>query len=465
MGRNPLDLHRKIVRYNSQIKIMRRGCQIKCNDSNNDKSNIYNLDIKPNFAIGTFQIKGNVGYHLVINVDLPRKSEGLIVDFYGMSSSSNLELLNRHLITSSNRDIRINFWTYPKTRYIFLTFSILTTANEIDDASISNFTNKSSSSSIVYSINYIFIDSKDPLPRNIASPAIPNNLKLTYDLECNPRTLEELELNDPLKIFENKLPINLDIFEHSLLTYLLQKETSPNFIESLKNNISNCNIPSNHSNTMFKRINLVDLTSLRDVIIKKSREMEEYLSKIDNLQQHKNSIENSLEREDFSSRTIDRGDNSPHSEHDNTSLNDEKYENYVNILQKFQDALNAKLNTLRQLKSINRNQNGKLEKTDIDNISEIIDYYENRVIKDKLIITEHLNSGTSEWNTYKKEIINPLDKQLNNQQNKLDKILSHYRSYQNKTIVLKKEIDSLIIKFMIQWYQYILSKNIPNKSY
>jgi len=434
MGRNSLDLHKKLVKYQQQIKISRRGFQIKCNNINNKN--------KPDFALGAFQVKGNVSYTLVINVDIPpNKSNGLIIDFWGLSANSHLELLNRHNITTVNRDLRIKFWTYPKTRFFFMTFRI----QSEDDIDINQ--------SITYSINYIYIDSKDPLPKNSVTPTIPIKLDLNYDLECNPRTLEELDLNDPLKIFD-KIPINLDIFEHSLLNYLLQKETSPHFLESLKQNIANCNIPSEkHSLYQYNEISsreLTELNELKNNIIKKSREMEEYLSKIDNLTHHKNSLENTLDIV----------------EKDTTPFNSEKHENYINILRKFQDGLNTKLNTLKQLKTINKNQLGKLEKKDIDNVDEIIDYYENRINKDKIIFNEILTGGLNEWNNYKEEVVQPQNKQQNTQQNKLDKILSHYRTYQNKSLSIKKELDNNIIKFMIMWYQFILTKNYPsNKSY
>lgn len=434
MGKNPLDLNRKLIKYQQQVKVLKRGLQVKYQHLTSPR---------PDFALGNFQVKGSSAYSLILNVDLPRKSNGLQIDFWGLQTVNNngtthLERLNRTEVNLVNREVRAKFWTYPKTRYLFITFQIL--QDEQDDDSKKNPLN--------YTINYVYLESKDPLPRNIITPAVPSSFQLNYDLECHPRMLAELDLDDPLSGFN--LPINLEVFEHSLLNYLLQKETSPGYLESLKQNIKSCQVNPSRDKRLpyYRQVELDELKKIKQQVLNKSQKLEELLSKIDNLIHHKHSLENMLDRPDG----------------DVEYLQQEKQQNYLDVLNKFHEGLNLKLNHILSLKELNH-QSKNLRSEDLSSIEEILNYYENRVLKDRRKIKQELELAEIEFTRYKQKHSKPSDQQQHNDQRRLDNMLVSYRQCQQKSKELKQELDKLIIKFIIVWYQYILTLNYPRIEY
>lgn len=423
MGRNPLDLNRKLKKYQQPIKIIRRGLQVKYQVLTSKQ---------PDFGLGTYQIKGNTTYSLVINVDLPRKSTALLIDFWGLSNNNGLKRLSQSKVNLVNRDARLKFHTYPKTRHLFMTFKIQQD-NDQDQA-------------LNYTINYLYIDSKVPIPRtNANNVAIPNSLEFKYNLECHPRVLKELDLREPLKEFE--LPINLDVFEHPLLIYLLKKETHPDYLEALKKNISFSNVPiETNSGSDFQNVDLELIEEDLKEIMKKSHQLEIVMSKIDNLIHHKHSLENML--------------NQPE---EGVPLQREKNQNYLDILTQFQGGLNLKINYVNQLRI--SNQESQLGESEKNKINHVLDYYLQRINQDKHKIQIAIDEAEQKWNQYQKDTLVPIDQKHNHDQNRLDKLLVHYRSNQKKSIKIKEELDQMIVKFMINWYRLIIGKNYPQVEY
>ena len=425
MGRNPLDLNRKLKKYKQYVKIIRRGLQVKFEVLTSKQ---------PDFALGTYQVKGNTTYSLIVNVDIPRKSSGLLIDFWGLANNGNLQRLSQSKVNLVNRDARLKFHTFPKTRHLFMTFKI---QQENDQPE-----------SLNYAINYIYIDSKNPIPRtNIGDVAIPNNLELKYNLECHPRVLQELELREPLKGFD--LPINLDIFEHPLLVFLLKKETNPEYFETLKKNISFSNVPIDKNNNSSSFIPKVDIELIEDdlkEIQNKSNQLEVIMSKIDNLIHHKHSLENML--------------NQPE---EGVSLEMEKHKNYLDILTQFQEGLNLKINYVNQLRV--SNQESQLGENEKNNIDQVLDYYLQRINQDRNKIQLVVDETEQKWYIFQQKTLAPIDQKQNHDQNRLDKLLVHYRANQKKSLKMKEEIDQMIIKFMINWYQLIISQNYPKTEF
>jgi len=411
MGKNPLDINRKLKKYQQQVKVLRKGIQVRVNDLSTNK---------PDFALGPYQVKGSTQYSLIINPELPKKNADLIVDFWGLRGTHlHLERINSGRIHHSNKESRIKFYTYPKTKFIFMTFKL-----EFED----------DPSPATYNINYIYLDSKHPLPRATITASIPNSFQLEYNLECHPHTLAELDLDNPLKEFN--LPINMNIFEHSLLTYLLQKETGPSYFDALTKNIS---LSPKFSGSGLVRgiseikVNVDILKKLQGEIIDGSKKMEKYLTKIDNLINHKHSLENHLDQPDT-----------------------EKHDNQANktlIYQHFIDGLNLKLNHIKKLVELNSTIN--LGENEVEQVKEILDYYEKRVLADQVIVKSELNRIETSVDEYVPNNKNEQEQE----QERLDMILTHYRELKKRSSILKKDIDLKIVKFINLWYQFILSKN------
>lgn len=435
MGKNPLDISRKLKRYGQQIKTLRRGIQVSVRLEKPSHSG------RPDFALGTYQIKGGQQYSLLINVDLPKKAAGVQIDFYGISGhSSRLEHLNRGLINSVNRDARIRFSTYPKTKHIFMTFKLKLADLEDEDTIPETMT---------YNVNYIYIDSKHPIPRTTTVQPIPNKLSLEYNVECNPHMIANLDLKNPLKNFT--LPINFEVFEHAILTYLLNQETAPAYVESLQQNIQACPIkavrPSKIDN--IDNVNIETLEKLREEIKTDGDKLEEHLKKIDNLIHNKYSLENTLN---------DPKDN-------DGRKNEEIFEHGNELLKQFINSINIKLNHISKLKDLNKETFGKLDESDTNNMNEILEYYEKRVLNDKALFKANFEQSSEKLQNFKKNIINPTTDKNNDNQERLDQILLHYRKNQKKSTNLKKQLDEKIITFMCLWYQYIIECNYLSSDY
>lgn len=423
MGKNPLDLHRKLQRYQQPVKILRRGLQVSVT---NLESN------KPDFALGTYQVKGGTSYSLIINVDLPKKSTALKVDFWGLNNSNHLEHLNQGKVNLISRDSRLKFWTYPKTRYLFITFELEQDEDGDPDAP--------GKIKCHYTINYVFIESKNPIPRSLDTPAIPTNLSLEYNIECAPRLILELEIKDILKDF--KPPINLDIFEHALMIYLLQKETSPEYLNSLHRNLELCNIKYEGAPSQFREVDASELEELQEEIRKASKKLEEYMVRVDNLINHKHSLENILDQPE-----------------DMTPYEIEQYQLNINVHKQFLESLNLKLNHVHKLQEINQNQPNE---EDFMNMREILDYYEKRILADQTLISTQLKRSQELYQSYQNNILGPKSDRQNKDQDRLDKVLMDYRKIKKKCSILKEHLDEKIIKFMSLWYQYVVQQNFSS---
>jgi hypothetical protein len=421
MGKNPLDLHRKLQRYQQPAKILRRGLQVS----------VTNLEsIKPDFALGTYQVKGGTNYSLIINVDLPKKSTALKVDFWGLNNNNNhLQHLNQGKINLINRDSRLKFWTYPKTRHIFMTFEL--EQDEDGDPE------KPGKIKCHYTINYVFIESKNPIPRSLDTPSIPQNLNLEYNIECAPRLILELEIDNILKDFN--LPINLDIFEHALLVYLLQKETSPEYLNSLRKNLELCHIKYEGTPSQFRQVDVNELKELQQEISKASKKLEEYMVRVDNLINHKHGLENMLDQPE-----------------DMTPYEIEQHQLNINLHQQFIESLNLKLNHVHKLQEINQNQP---DEEDFKNMQEILSYYEKRILADQTLVTTQFKKHQELYQSYQRNILGPKSDRQNKDQDRLDKVLVDYRKIKKKCCILKEHLDEKLIKFMSLWYQYVIQQN------
>lgn len=414
MGKNPLDLHRKLRKYHQSVKILRRGLQV----------NLTNLKSgSPNFALGSYQIKGSSQYSLIINVDLPKKYVTLKVDFWGLNHSNHLQHLNQSKIESSNRDLRLKFWTYPKTKHIFMTFRLEQNEDE----------------KCRYLINYLFLESKIPIPRVLDTPNIPNRLEFDYNIECAPRLALELEIHDLLKDF--KSPINFEIFEHEILAYLLQKETGPEYLDILKKNLAICSIKSDGSPSQFRQVQSSELMDLRQEIKKASSKLEEYMARVDNLINHKHSLENMLDQPE-----------------DMTLYDKEQYELKIKINKELIEALNFKLNHIKRLKELNESDH-RIDQIDSQNMDEILEYYEKRIMNDLIIFNNDLRKTQETYETYQYRVLSPQNNQQHRDQDRLDQILLDYRKIKKKASILKEHLDEKIIKFMSLWYQFLIQQN------
>tara|TARA_R100001163_G_C5068136_1_gene207981 strand:+ start:6911 stop:8230 length:1320 start_codon:yes stop_codon:yes gene_type:complete len=435
MGRNPLDLHRKLRKYIDNIKLVKRGIQIrKSIDNNRSLEN-------PDFGVGTYQVKSNTQYTLILNVDIPKsksnnKNESSIyVDTWGISHPHNrLHHISQSKINLVNRDVRIRFQTYPKTRFIAFTFY-----GELGEVT-------------QYNLNYVYIDSKNPIPRNSVTPGMPSKFSVDFNLELNPRTLEAIELkSNVLYDFRENInldKINLDVFENQLINYLLQKETSPEYVSALKYNIKHCNTHGD----FYPAISLSDiavnpkslltkLKSMRSEIMKKAKDLEKIMGKIDNLSYHKSSLEAIINQSETG-----------------IPYQKKKYENYLEILKDFYTGLNLKYNNIKELKNIN-NINKKLSEVEIKNVDLVLDYYLKRIDNDKRKIEKNIRKAETDWNEFQKNTLNPIDTRQNSDQARLDRLLVYFRDYQKNSLEIKSELDKMIVNFIISWYKWIQLSN------
>lgn len=432
MGKNQLDLIRKMKKYDQNVKLVRRGITVRINDI----SSKY-----PDFAIGPYQVKMNSTYILIINPDLSgvRSSQDdyyIQVDFWAMQGAHlNLEHLNQGKVSIHNRETRLRFHTYPKTKYIFITFKLV--LEEHDDLKHTH---------PHYNINYVYIDSKHTIPRsNTLAVTIPNKFTLDYNIECHPHTLMELELEEPLKDFD--LPINMDVYQHALLTYLLQKENSPKYLEILKQNIKNGARDFKNKHINSREIDVSELIKMRSEIKKNSDKLERNLMKVDNLINHKHSLENLLDDPNIQQK-MSYG---------------HKNQQKVEIYEKFLSGLNLKLNHLEKLKQSNQDTNN-LNEDDKQKIQQILDYYHQRVLFDKQVISNDLNDMQNNLLETNNDQIT-LNNKMNQDQEQLDMVLTQYRKLKETCSKLKKSIDEQIIQFINHWYHYILQLNDNSVEY
>lgn len=442
MGRSPVDLVRKLIKYHQHLKIVRRSLQVRY--ANLDSS-------RPDFGVGPFQVKPSSEYSLILNVDLPKSSGSLIVDFWGTHPHGKLDLLNRYQVNLVNRDQRIKFWTYPKTKQLAITFSVQ--PNQEGEERV-----------IQYMINYLFIESKEPIPRSLTSgdPDFPrNNIKRfnlwdqetqtfsfsdhrSFHYEISPRNLMELSL-DPDQIYPKDvrqsglLPLKLEIFGPVWLNYLLNHQNNPVYLRSLINNMKNCNLELATSEQNLRQIDQEDISELRETIRSDSEQLEKQLSLIDNLLYHKHSIENKLESPDKS-----------------IEINRARYQQHLRGLSQLIEGLNLRLNYLNNLIDLsNENEN----QGDREKMGDILGYYKARVIKDRLTLHQEHQRITGEMESFEQDIYQPKHQQINSDQDRLEQILNDYRKIKEDVTKLKEKLDGDLSRFFLMYCQYVAELN------
>jgi hypothetical protein len=426
MPKFPLEISRKLKKWNCQsIKVLRRGLQIK-------SANINQSTTLPDFALGTYEAKSSSEYTLIVNLDLPKRTSEVIIDIWGLTSNTNLQHISQSRVNVINRDAKVRFHTYPKTRYMFLTLKIQPDEDYTPDQSI------------VWSLNYLYIETKTAISKSVTTPPIPSNLDLKYNIECAPHTLERLDLdvNNTLKEFREYLPIRLEIHEHSLIKYLLGEETTPAYLSALKANLKySGNGPDQDNQDKQETIQRLSKQLMEDrkEILKTSKDLEEILTKIDNLTLHKHTLESSIDNKE-----------------DNIPLQKEKHENYMRLLGKLLEGLALKSNHIKSLKGAN-----KLPEEDQKNVNLVLDYYARRVQADRRTLEQSLQEAEAEWKTFQDETLRPVEGKQSADQGRLDKLLVHFRTQKKDSLKIKEDLDNMIVRFMIDWYQLI--QQINNK--
>lgn len=416
MGKNSLDLRRKLKTYHQNIKILRRGLRVQFKTPGDQ--------VTSDFGLGCYYIKPNSMYQLIINVDLPKKIGGeLLVDFWGLTNNNHLQHLNQGRIKHSNREQHIKFWSYPKTRHQFMTFRLDYDQTEHDPTGHS------------YLINYIFLESKTPLPRATETPLIPTNLNMIYDIELKPQLIIDLiSTKTQLEIILNSEIPNLEIFEHAILSYLLQRETAPEYLKILQENIKCCQISDKTRSIedLNNQVNQEKLITLQDEIKHLFEKLGTYSQQIDQMINHKHSLENMLDQTE-----------------NLNPLQQDQHESQIKIHQKMLKTMNLKLNHLNRLQQINQ----EIDDLNHENITKILNYYQNRVIQDVDILKQSLVQIHSEYQSYQEKILIPKTERMDKDQIILDQVLVDYRLLKKKSTNLKEKLDQKIIKFTVLWYQ------------
>lgn len=430
MNKNPMDLARKINKYQQWVKISRRGLQVRIDNPQSQN---------PDFALGAYPVKPSSEYAFLINTELPKGAEYLEVDFYGLNSQHHpqhhLKFLNRGRVYQHHRDIRLNFYTYPKTRYIFMTVKMI-------------FPNENHRSQ--YQINYLFLESKTPIARGTETPQIPNSFELEYQIECSPRVIQEIDLseNEFLKEFQTMLPINLDLFEHSMIHYLLQKELSPHYLESLINNLkASHRIKSTQPLSQFRQVQRQELINLQDEIKKASDKLEKFMVKVDTLTNQKASLEINLGQEDTQTFA-----------HQDLLTN-------IKVHQEMEKSLNLKYHHLKSLEHSHLSYHENSQHPNLESpsstsaILELIVYYQSRVLNDLEIVKEQLQKLILQEERMNHDVIQPQDKSHQRIENDLDETLLEYRKSRKTCLVLKAHLDEKISKFISLFYHFLHQQN------
>ncbi|MEX0597801.1 MAG: hypothetical protein WD512_15015 [Candidatus Paceibacterota bacterium] len=465
MPKFPLEINRKLKKLNCQsIKVLRRGLQIK--SANITEQNPYSLQTNPqyDFALGTYEIKPSSEYTLILNLDLPKRTSQVTIDIWGLTSNHHLQQINQGRVNIVNRDAKVKFHTYPKSRYVFLTFRIQPDEDYTPDQGVT------------WSLNYIYIETNTSISKLAATPAVPSKILLKYNIECAPHTIERLELS-PSQIYKELieyLPIQMDIHEHSLIKYLLCEETTPAYITALKANMKISKSTTQHTtqhttqnpadrNNSNEKQSSDQLIENRKKIMMLSKDLEEILGKVDNILLHKNNLETSLDQTE-----------------DTIPIQKEKHENYMRLLQKLLDGLALKSNHIKTLKSTCNQPNdpkdkqpnpkdkqpnpkdkqpNKLEDEEQKNVNLVLDYYLRRIQTDRKILEQSYQEAEMEWKVFHDETLRPIEGKQSTDQGKLDNLLVHYRTLKKDTLKIKEELDQLIVRFMIDWYQLIRDAN------
>jgi hypothetical protein len=461
MPKFPLEISRKLKKLNCQsIKVLRRGLQIK--SANITEQNPYSLQTNPlyDFALGTYEIKPSSEYSLILNLDLPKRTSQVTIDIWGLTSNNYLQHINQGRVNIVNRDAKVKFHTYPKSRYVFLTFRIQPDEDYTPDQGVT------------WSLNYIYIETNTAISKLAATPSIPSNIQLKYNIECAPHTIDRLELS-PSQIYKELieyLPIQMDIHEHSLIKYLLCEETSPSYISALKANLkfsspsSSSSIRQQHAGQNLEDGNSSEkqsdkLMEDRKKIMLLSKDLEEILGKVDNIILSKNNLETSLDKTE-----------------DTIPIQKEKHENYMKLLQKLLDGLALKSNHIKTLKTTcnqqsndkhqkdkqsnaTKDKQNKLEDEEQKNVNLVLDYYQRRIQTDRKILEQSYLEAEMEWKVFQDETLRPIEGKQTIDQVKLDNLLVHYRALKKDTLKIKEELDQLIVRFMIDWYQLIRDVN------
>lgn len=434
-NKNPMDLARKLKKYHQWVKVSRRGLQVRL-DHPHSKN--------PDFALGTYQVKANSDYTLLINTDIPRQAEYLKIEIYGLNSHNHiphgLSFINQGRVYLRQRDNRIQFTTYPKTRFVFITAKMIYPDLEESESKKPTVNN--------YSINYLFLESKYPVPRGSETPQIPNSLELEYHIECSPRVIQEIDLQPSnfLKEFHDaKLtPINLDLFEQPLINYLMQKELSPSYLQSLIKNIKSSKSIKVDKPGSNKTIPLIELQNLQQEIKKAGDKLESFLVKVDNLTNQKSTLEVNLTQS---------------SHHNIESFIHQDLETNIEVHREMEKQLNLKFHHLESLNKTH-NQNNITQSNSQSAIYDLIKYYQSRVLHDLEIVKYQMEKLQVQEEKYNQQVIQPHDRKENHLQNDLDNTLLDYRKARKTCLVIKEHLDEKISKFVSMFYQYVVQQNI-----
>lgn len=303
--------------------------------------------------------------------------------------------------------------------------------------------------STIWQINYLFIESKSPIPRGIETPKIPSSLAIEYNIECMPRIISEINLQKDEFLKEFKTPINLDIFEHPVINYLLQKELSPNYLEALLKNLKYSNsIKSEKPLSQFRPIQLEELTTLQAEIKKASDKLENYLVKVDNLTNHKSTLEVNLHQD---------------SAKETQTFTHQDLLTNIKIHQEMEKNLNLKYHHLKSVEQTHLNHNNPNQNTHDPNsksaISDLLIYYQSRILNDLEIIRHQLETLQAKEHQVNRRIIQPQDETNHQVQTELDETLLNYRKARKTCLVIKAHLDEKIPKFLTLFYHHLHQQN------
>lgn len=445
--RNTLNLNKTIKQYTQTVKVIKRQINVKLIDP---------ISKAPDFSFGTFAVNNvNTVYSLVLRCTIPINTS-LLVDIWGMggiecesinnttTTAMTVHRLNQLKIsqTTAEKEIIQKFQTYPKTKEIFFTFKLVGTGGGS------------------YIINNIYLDSRYPLAIGIDTSPIPSldqktNLNFGLNIQCTPTMIVELDLDNPLKVFDAS-PINVDLFGNCIINYFLNEHNAL-YLQALKFNISNCmsnggggaGTGGNDNGNDTPKNLLADLVVLQDNIKSQHTVLNTYVNNMQKLMQKKQLLDKNNEKSSI------------------TDVNNKllKYEDKVVFLNKFLMALSNKQLYLQSLQNglAKMGANGTNE-SDYKSITEILDYYKSRIGEDKTIIEQDLNVVNEELKVFSKQILEPHKSSLNSTK---EQLIDVEKQYQEQSSLLEEQnikINHNISVFILKWY-YWITKQMSSLSY
>jgi hypothetical protein len=251
-----------------------------------------------------------------------------------------------------------------------------------------------------------------------------------------------MDLNKP---FGNlKLPLNLEHFRNNILQYLLKKESGPHYLQALTQNMEACAIPLKMMNSDL--IQGVDpsgkaLKELRQEIAGLYSGLESKLTLLDGLSEHRRGIESELLKGPEDPKEQKRG-----------------FDYRIRFYEKLIERLYLKKNHIQTL--LQYKDEKIRDPSDNKNVTEILQYYENRVAEDLKIVEDDKMEIMGKAIAFEKEIYLPRETKMAGHVKVLEDIMVNYKKGQDESLQMKNELDDKLVKFITMWYRWIEKLNL-----